>query len=109
MGFRDEFRGTGKTYAQWSLEETTRAGLLASEERLNMLRNVFRSALQEQTDRQESSAAALRAELAYRTEKITEEIRRGSADVVGAIQQMSDYLGAGLCEIRWAVERHTRV
>lgn len=113
MGFRDEFNGTGMTYGHWSLQRTTQAGLQSNEERLKALQTAFRSTLQQQTDRlvksQESSAAAFAEELAYRTDIIAEEIRQGSEDVVFAIQQMSDYLGAGLSELRWAVERQTRV
>lgn len=113
MSFRDEFRGTGKTYAQWSLEKTTQAGFRTNERLLSDLVTAFGATTQQQTDRLlksgEASAAALASEFAYGTEKITEELRQGSQDVVEAIQSMCDYLGGELCEIRWAVERQTRV
>jgi tetratricopeptide (TPR) repeat protein len=124
MGFRDEFLFTGKTYAQWSLEHTTATGLRANEERLRVLQKTVKSTFERGIDRvaqsQMAASAALQAELAYQADRIGQQIlqgssdvvaaiERGSADIVTAIQQMGDYLGSGLCEIRWAVERHTRV
>ena len=98
MGFRDESLWTGKTYAQWSLENTT-------EERLKTLQSTLESRLKSLRN----SSSAVQDEVAYQTEQLGEQIQRGSADTVTAIQQMADYLGAELSEIRWAVERHTAV
>src|SRR5882724_6975157 len=109
MGFRDEFRGSGKTYAQWSLENTAEVGLRANEDKLRALQSAFHKGIDRVVESQESSMAVLQGELVYQTEQMRGEIQRGSAEVVTAIQQMTDYLGSGLCEIRWAVERHTRV
>jgi tetratricopeptide (TPR) repeat protein len=109
MGFREEFRGPELTQAIQSLQTTTASGLEANQERLQKLQAIVSSRFNQGIDRIVESQDALRGELAYRAAKIAEEIRQGSADVVGAIQQMSDYLGSGLCEIRWAVERQTRV
>lgn len=86
---------------------------IRDKERLRELRKMFRSELKEQTDRlvvsDEASAATLARELQYASGRISDEIRQGSEDVVLAIQQMSDYLGEGLSEVRWAVEQQTRV
>jgi tetratricopeptide (TPR) repeat protein len=113
MGFRDEFWGTGKTYAEWSLERVAESGLRRNEELLKSLKAEVRSTYQRGVDRivrsQESSTAALQDELAYQTQQLQREIQQGSAEVVEAIQQMTDYLGAGLSEIRWAMELQTRV
>jgi len=113
MGFREEFRGSGKTYAQWSLENTTEAGLRANSERLKTLQLAVKSTFDQGIDRvvqsHEALADSLREELSYQTQQICQEVQRNSAEMVEAIQQMADYLGAGLSEVRWAVERHTRV
>jgi tetratricopeptide (TPR) repeat protein len=124
MGFRDEFLWTGKTYAEWSLEKTTATGLRANEERLKDLQRNVKSVFEQGVDRitqgQMAAAASLQSELAYQADKIGQMIQQssgdivsaieqGSADIVTSIQQMSDYLGSELCEVRWAVERHTRV
>lgn len=124
MGFRDEFHYTNKTYAEWSLENTTRDGFQGNQERLNALQKQVKSTFEQGIDRlaqsQASSSAALQGELAYQAERIGAQIEQssrdivsaveqGSADVVNSIQQMSDYLGSELCEVRWAVERQTEV
>lgn len=113
MGFRDEFRGTGRTYAQWTLEDTTETGLRANSEQLQNLKLAVKSTFDQGITRivesQEAIADSLRDELAYQSDQICQEVQRSSEEVVGAIQQMADYLGAGLSEVRWAVERHTKV
>lgn len=113
MGFRDEFRGSGRTYAQWSLENTTETGLRANSEQLKGLKLAVKSTFDEGITRvvqtQEALADTLRDELAYQAQQICQEVQRSSEEVVDAIQQMADYLGAGLSEVRWSVERHTRV
>jgi tetratricopeptide (TPR) repeat protein len=113
MGFRDEFRGTGRTYAEWSLERVTEGGVRDNEERLKALQTTVRSTFERGVNKivksQESAMAALQDELIYQGEIIQKQIRDSSSEVVEAIQQMTDYLGAGLSEIRWAVELHTRV
>jgi tetratricopeptide (TPR) repeat protein len=113
MGFRDEFRGSGRTYAEWSLENTTETGLRTNSEQLKGLKLAVKSTFDEGITRvvqsQEALADSLRDELAYQAEQICQEVQRSSEQVVDAIQQMADYLGAGLSEVRWAVERHTRV
>lgn len=124
MGFRDEFLLSQKTYAEWSLENTTRDGFVGNQERLNALQEQVKSTFERGIDRlvqsQLDSSAVIRGELAYQTDRITEQIaknsgdivsavQQGSSDVVNAIQEMSDYLGAELCEVRWAVERQTAV
>src|ERR1044072_1670165 len=124
MGFRDEFWLTNKTYAEWSLENTTKDGFRANEERLKALQKGVKSTFEQGIDRlarsQAESSVALQGELAYQAERINEQIaqsssavvsavEQGTSDIVESIQQMSDYLGSELCEVRWAVERHTQV
>jgi tetratricopeptide (TPR) repeat protein len=124
MRFRDEFLSRNRTYAEWSLEKTARAGFATNQERLIALQKSVKSTFEQGIDRlvnsQSASTAALRGELAYQAERIGEQISQssreivsaieeGSSDIVDSIQQMSDYLGSELCEVRWAVERHTVV
>lgn len=124
MGFRDEFLWSQKTYAEWSLENTTRDGFQGNQERLNALQKQVKSTFEQGIDRlaqsQVASSVALQGELACQADRIREQIadssrdivwavEQGSADIVDSIQQMSDYLGSELCEVRWAVERHTAV
>lgn len=124
MSFRDEFLWSNKTYAEWSLENTTRDGFQGNQERLTALQKQVKSTFEQGIDRlaqsQAASSAAIQGELAYQAERIGEQIERSSRDIVSAvergssnvvdsIQQMSDYLGSELCEVRWAVERQTEV
>lgn len=102
MGFQDEFLWTGKTYAQWSLEKTI-------EQRLEALQGTVESRLKSLQSSSSPSSSKLREEIAYQTEQLLEQNRRGSAETATAIHQMAEYLGAELCEIRWAVEFQTGV
>jgi hypothetical protein len=116
MGFREEFFFPYRTYAQISLERTVADGFRAEQQVLVKLR-------QSQKAQYEGATAAgdeLRGELAYQAERIgweiaegsdriVEAVEQGSADIVSAIQRTCDYLGGELAEIRWAIERHTKV
>lgn len=63
-----------------------------------------------------ATSTALQAELAHQAQRFGEQASamvnasyQNAESVVYAIQQMSDYLGGGLCEVRWVLERHTQV
>lgn len=117
MGFRDEYLSTGKTYGEWSLEQTIEGRLEALQK---TTKKTFESGIERFAKTHVIASAALQAELVYQAEIIGQTIQQGtsetvtaveqaSSDIVFAIQQLSDYLGAGFGEIRWAVERHTQV
>lgn len=108
MGFRDDFRGTGKTYVERSLDHIE-IGLNANSEKLRTLRDAVKSSFDQVITRDEALAESLREEVAYQSEQMYQAVERGSQEIAEAIQQLSDYLGAGLAEVRWSVELHRRV
>jgi hypothetical protein len=55
------------------------------------------------------SARLLERELQYQADNIISAVDRGSADLVGAVQIVYDYLGGQLCEVRWGIEREAQV
>ena len=67
-----------------------------------------------------AASEVLRGELAYQADRLGKQIAQSSSEIVSAVEQgsftivdsiqrMSDYLGAGLYEVRWAVERHSQI
>ncbi len=121
MGFRDEFLGTGKTYAEWSIEkridtETCVETKNNSKDLQQTVKSTFERGIEHLAQSHTATTAALQAEVAYQVDKMLQDsknmtaaIARGSTEVATSIQQMSDYLGSGLCEVRWAIERQTRL
>ena len=124
MIFRDKFllsagRPYGEDPTDW-IAKVTEAGFRVSldmqKAQMTLLKSGFEHVAQTQLD----SSEALREELAYQADRLGRQIAQSSADIVDAvgqgaadtvesIQRMSDYLGAGLSEVRWAVERHGRI
>ncbi len=124
MVFRDEFAWSHKLNGKWSIDRVVDTGLRANLEMQKAVKSTFDQGIDRLAQSQAASSAAMQAELAYQSERLGEQIKRqmelsssevvsaverGSADIVASIQQMSDYLGSELCEVRWAVERHARV
>jgi tetratricopeptide (TPR) repeat protein len=113
MSFRDEFFSTGEAHAGTSLKLATASGLRTNQELLKELqqhvRSEFRDGVECITRSQMEAAASLKAELVYQVDRIESVIRAGADDVVASIQQMGDYIGSELCEVRWSVERQTKV
>ncbi len=124
MLFRDKFllstgRPIGEEPSEWVAKVTEggfRASLDMQMAQMKMLKSGFEHVAQTQAD----ASAALQGELAYQADRLGRQIAESSSNIVSAveqssfeicseIQQMSDYLGAGLSEVRWAVERHTEV
>ncbi len=99
MGFRDEFRGTGMTFGDWSQLQTTSSGLRTNEERLTELKravsNSFKRGIDRVVESHRADAEGLRNELEYQSAMICDEISRGTDDIVTTIQSLSDYLGMG--------------
>ncbi len=122
MSFRDNFIDgywltpvgrRQRTFAQWSLEHTVDSELRANQKQLQSLRenlsSVFQAGIARLEDSQIQAARLLQRELQYQADHIVDAIDRGAADVVSAVQNACDYLGGQLCEVRWAIERHTQV
>jgi ribosomal protein L7/L12 len=113
VGFREEFRGTGNANALRSLEKITETGLRANTQRYQILSTAFKSWRDESitciSQSEKDQADLIREELSYQTEQIHQDVQSSSVELAEAIQRMADYLGEGLSEVRWAVERHTRV
>ena len=122
MGFRDNFidgyllTPVGphrRTFAQWSLENTVASGFRANGKQVQALRenltSVFQAGISRLELSQMQSAKLLQRELQYQADNIVDAIDRGSADVVGALQNACDYLGGQLCELRWAIERQSEI
>jgi tetratricopeptide (TPR) repeat protein len=122
MGFKDAFLHTGKTYADAPVEVVLTRGFSSNEARLQAMQRVLGDVMQRgatATRAQVESSEAMRSELAYQATAIQDQMRHGSDavcrtihdaswDVIEEIQRLSDYLGAGLASIRWAVERHAQ-
>src|ERR1039458_5483572 len=122
MGFRDSFINgyllapvgpRQRTFAQWSLEDTLDTGLRANQKQVQALREslvtTFQAGISRLEQSQMQSARLLQRELQYQADNIIDAVDRGSADVVGAVQKACDYLGGQLCEVRWAIERHSQI
>src|SRR5882724_809170 len=112
MQFVDEFMWSHRLNGKWPLERIVDTGLRVNVKQSQSLQKSVKSMFEQGLQ----SHSAFQQELAYQARAFGRNMSRGSADVVAAveegssnvvtaIQQMSDYLGSGLCEIRWAVER----
>jgi hypothetical protein len=95
-----------------NLNAALRSNLFAQKDLHKTVSSLFQQASQSQM----ATSTALKAELVHQAGRFGELANtmvdasyQNSESVVAAIQQMSDYLGGGLCEIRWALERHTQV
>lgn len=124
MSFRNKFSWSPKLGEKWPVENLVSTGARANVELQRAVKTTFEQGIERLSRSQQATAAVLQAELAYQSERLGAEIarqieqssrqmvsaiERGSADIVESIQHMSAYLGAELCEVRWAVERHTKV
>lgn len=102
-----------RTFAQWSLENTIDINQKAQVKQLQMMGDQMRSAFKAGLDSLAAShtqdARLLQQELQYQTSVLAETFTSGISDVTAAIRQASDYLGGELCNIRWAIEKHTDV
>lgn len=105
MSIRNEYLSTGMTFAEWTHQRTLRS----NGEKLDALRSTVASSLEEAATTVDASMHELRGELVYQARAIREEVQQAGAEVALAIQKMSDFLGAELSAIRWAVERHINV
>lgn len=124
MLFRDKFllssgRPFGEEPSNW-IAKVTEGGFRVSLDMQKAQMKLLKAGFEHVAQTQATASAALQGELAYQADRLGRQIAQSSSDVVAAvgqssaeivdsIQQMSDYLGAGLSEVRWAVERHTRV
>lgn len=122
MSFKDNYLLSGKTFAEWSLENTTEAGFKANRNQIahfqNLLKKKFDEGIQKINQGQLFASAAIQSEIAYQTNQLSKQINSSSDDIkseivassdkiVSSIQNMCDYLGGSLIEIRWALERNT--
>lgn len=116
MVFKDEFAWTHKLNNNWSLNRTVDVGLRANLEQSKALQKNLTSLFDQAAQSQMATTAELQKEFTYQSQRFAQQMADSSADMVDAversaegiaasIQQMSDYLGGGLCEIRWLVER----
>lgn len=124
MLFRDKFllstgRPFGEEPSNW-IAKVTEGGFRMSLDMEKAQMQLLKAGFEHVAQSQAAASAALQGELAYQADRLGRQIAQSSSDIVssiqqssgeivGSIQQMSDYLGAGLSEVRWAVERHTRV
>lgn len=124
VSFRNKFSWSPKLGEKWPVENLVSTGARANVELQRAVKTTFEQGIERLSRSRQATAAVLQAELAYQSERLGAEIarqieqssrqmvgaiERGSADIVESIQHMSAYLGAELCEVRWAVERHTKV
>jgi tetratricopeptide (TPR) repeat protein len=113
MGFRDEFFLTGKTYAEWSLERTVTGGFHDNAARLEAMQRSLVGRLDAGQARIEAGNAELRSEIRLQakamSEAVGDAVRTAGDEVASAVQNLADYLGGGLADLRWAVEQNTLV
>jgi tetratricopeptide (TPR) repeat protein len=118
MGFRDEFRAAGRIPERLLLpEHGDDARPVSEEERLSALEEAVKSSLAEGLrvigESDAETAPVLQGELVYQVERFglsryRRNGERSAAETSAAIQQMSDYLGAAMSEVRWSVERQAQ-
>lgn len=114
--FTDEFAWSHRLNTNWSLDRNLNAALRSNLFAQKDLHKTVSSLFQQASQSQMATSTALGVELAHQAERFGELANtfadasyQNSESVVTAIQQMSDYLGGGLCEVRWALERHSQV
>lgn len=73
------------------------------------LSSAFRDGVSRLEHSQEQAAKLLQRELQYQADNIVTAIESSSRDIVEAIQTTCEYLGGHLSEIRWELERQTKV
>jgi tetratricopeptide (TPR) repeat protein len=120
MLFRDKFLGTpgrplGEDPSNW-IARLTEGGVRVSLDMLKAEMKLQKAGFEHVAQTHATASAALQGEFSYQIDRLSRQIAQSSRDnveaqeqIVHAIQQMSDYLGAGLSEVRWAVERHTSI
>lgn len=118
MGFREEFRATSNSRSPSSSSATQdEFRPPTARERLSQLQQAYRQSLEDGARRvaeeEHDEAEVLEAELIYQAEFIGPQKQIGSGQdeeeteesLVVAIQQITDYFGSALSEVRWSVER----
>jgi tetratricopeptide (TPR) repeat protein len=95
MSFRDEYLWSGKTYAEWSLEQSVEVGFSKSHQLHVALANTF-----------SENISHLQNSIATGIEKAS---RAGERSLAHAVQQICDHVGTELVEVRWVLERHVEV
>lgn len=124
MLFRDKFLlSTGMPFGEepsnW-IAKVTEGGFRVSLDMRKAQMRLLKAGFEHVAQTQAAASAALQGEITYQIDRLNRQIlqsssdivaaeERSAAEIVNAIQQMCDYLGAGLLEVRWAVERHTKV
>lgn len=114
MSYTNEFLLTGKFYHERSPESR---GLQRNEHLLKELQSTLISKSDEGIKRiavsQKGAAEVVRAEVEYQNRMLLNVLQSaigaGADAITGAIQDMCDYLGFELTEVRWAIERQTEV
>ena len=117
MGFREEF------FFRQETQPLPRAIVTASNperHELARLRKTLKETYESGSGRIDRGQDELRRELLYQSDWLASQISEnnvrlvtgmetGSGEIVSAIQRVCDYLGGELVEMRWAIERHTRL
>lgn len=124
MSFTDDFLYGDKKVRNLSLRQYNWTIGQDNNERLRELQTAVKSTFDRGIDRlaqsQMGASVALQGELAYQSDLLRQQLAQGNSEIVGAIerqtvdivssiQRHSDYLGAELCEVRWAIERHNQI
>lgn len=124
MDFYDAFFYGDKPVSSLSTNDYIRLVGSSKQEQLRGLQNTVKSTFERGVDRlaqnQTAATVALQGELAYQADMLRHQMAAGMNGVADAItqssyeisygiQQMSDYLGAGMSEIRWGVERNNEL
>src|SRR6266481_7269941 len=109
MGFRDQFIGsplTGGSLPFFRLPET-------ANERLAVLQHTVVTSLTSAStriaERHDAATQILSEELSHQSRELRESNNAGFDSIKTAIDGLTDYLGAGLSEIRWAIEQQTTI